>query len=265
MNRPVFRRTLALLLSILLLAGGFTLGRFAATYATGADVDALPAETIPVSEPGTGPSPAVETEPAAPTEPVETAIPEELPWYLMLVNRDNPLPEDFTVPPLTQLQGGHYVDSRIYQALQDMLDAARAEGLQPLICSSYRTEDTQVALYQQEVEKYYARGYGSGEAEALAAMWVAIPGTSEHQTGLAVDIVDINYQVLDEGQEDTPVQQWLMEHCAEYGFILRYPTKKSDITGINYEPWHYRYVGVEDAVKITESGLCLEEYLGQRI
>ena len=93
------------------------------------------------------------------------------------------------------------------------------------------------------------------------SFWVARPGTSEHQTGLAVDIVDQNYQLLDEKQENTPVQQWLMAHCTEYGFILRYPTGKSKITGIGYEPWHYRYVGSDAAREITDQGLCLEEYL----
>ena len=90
---------------------------------------------------------------------------------------------------------------------------------------------------------------------------MARPGASEHQTGLAVDIVDINYQLLDEGQEDTAVQIWLMAHCAEYGFILRYPTDKSELTGVSYEPWHYRYVGTEAARAIMGGGLCLEEYL----
>ncbi|MDY3692539.1 MAG: M15 family metallopeptidase [Dysosmobacter sp.] len=99
------------------------------------------------------------------------------------------------------------------------------------------------------------------EAENQASFWVARPGTSEHQTGLAVDIVDQNYQLLDEKQENKPVQQWLMAHCTEYGFILRYPTGKSEITGIGYEPWHYRYVGLDAAREITEQGLCLEEYL----
>ena len=89
------------------------------------------------------------------------------------------------------------------------------------------------------------------------------PGTSEHQAGLAVDIVSVEYQVLDEGQEDTPLQQWLMAHCWEYGFILRYPTDKSDLTGVGYEPWHYRYVGEEAAKAVTEQGICLEEYLAQ--
>ena len=106
-----------------------------------------------------------------------------------------------------------------------------------------------------------AAGYDAEEADQKAATVVARPGTSEHELGLAVDIVDASYQQLDERQKSTPVQQWLMEHCWEYGFILRYPDGKSDLTGIIYEPWHYRYVGVETAQALRESGQCLEEYL----
>lgn len=182
-------------------------------------------------------------------------------WNLVLVNWEHPLPTDFAVPELTQLRNGHAIDSRAYPALQDMIDAARAAGLQPFICSSFRTWEAQESLYKKEVQNWLARGYIQEEAEARAAMWVARPGTSEHQLGLSVDIVDMSYQILDQGQEDTPVQRWLMAHCAEYGFILRYPTEKSDLTGVNYEPWHYRYVGVEAAKAIMENGLCLEEYL----
>ena len=105
------------------------------------------------------------------------------------------------------------------------------------------------------------KGYTRASAAAAAARWVAPPGTSEHQLGLAVDIVAGSFQVLDSRQEKTAEQQWLMEHCWEYGFILRYPSDKSDITGIAYEPWHYRYVGEKAAREMTEQGLCLEEYL----
>lgn len=182
-------------------------------------------------------------------------------WALILVNWEHPLPDVFSVPELTRLRNGHAVDSRAYPALQAMMDDARAAGLQPLICSSYRTWDVQERLYEQEVQNWMDRGYIWEKATDRAAMWVARPGTSEHQTGLAVDIVDMSYQVLDEQQESTPVQKWLMAHCAEYGFILRYPADKSAITGISYEPWHYRYVGTEAAKEIMESGLCLEEYL----
>ena len=197
---------------------------------------------------------SVEAEPT-PSEP------EPAPWYLLLVNRDNPLPEDFSIPELTQLKYGHAIDSRAYPSLQAMLDGARAAGYDPLICSSYRTQEKQEKLFTQKVRTYLNRGYSQDRAEELAAGWVSPPGTSEHQAGLSVDIVDREYQVLNEEQEKRPVQQWLMAHCAEYGFILRYPTGKSDLTGVNYEPWHYRYVGEEAAQAIMSEGLCLEEYL----
>lgn len=200
--------------------------------------------------------------------PSPTPIPPDRPapgesWALTLVNFDHPLPEGFTAPDLTQLRNGHAVDSRAYPALQRMMDGCRAAGLQPLICSSYRAEDTQRRLFEQEVQNWRSQGYAQEEAEEQAARWVARPGTSEHQSGLAVDIVDASYQALDQGQEATAVQRWLMAHCAQYGFILRYPVEKSALTGVNYEPWHYRYVGVEAAREIMGSGLCLEEYLTQ--
>ena len=103
---------------------------------------------------------------------------------------------------------------------------------------------------------------GRVQAESLGMQWGGRPGTSEHQLGLAVDIVDTGYQNLDEQQEQTAVQQWLLENCAEYGFILRYPTDKAELTGVNYEPWHYRYVG-SAAKGIMEQGVCLEEYLAR--
>lgn len=195
--------------------------------------------------------------PVAP--PSETPAPEP-PWNLTLVNFRNPIPEDYSVP-LIQLSNRQAVDKRCYPDLQDMMDACRAEGLSPLICSSYRTQAYQETLYSNQVGALMKEGYTRAQAEAEAGTAVAIPGTSEHQLGLAVDIVDLNYQVLDRSQEETDVQKWLMEHCWEYGFILRYPEDKSEITGIIYEPWHYRYVGKEAAREITQTGLCLEEYL----
>ena len=108
-----------------------------------------------------------------------------------------------------------------------------------------------------------ASGVPEDRVEAEAARWVAKPGTSEHQTGLALDIVAAGYQILDEEQEDTAEQKWLMENSWKYGFILRYPSEKSDITGIGYEPWHYRYVGKAAAADIYRTGVCLEEYLSQ--
>jgi D-alanyl-D-alanine carboxypeptidase len=142
-----------------------------------------------------------------------------------------------------------------------MMDDCREEGLEPLICSSYRTVKRQEELYQKKVREFQAQGLAFKAAEEEAARVVALPGTSEHHLGLAVDIVDMNYQQLDTHQETTKVQKWLKENSWRYGFILRYPTDKTDITGIVYEPWHYRYVGKEAAAEIYEQGICLEEYL----
>lgn len=181
-------------------------------------------------------------------------------WNLILINPWNRLPEGFSVE-LTQLRNGHAIDKRVYSDLQKMMDDMRAEGLAPLICSSYRTSAKQQTLYDNKVNEYLAKGYSLAKAQEEAGKWVAVPGTSEHQTGLAVDIVDTSYQILDERQEETAVQQWLMENSWKYGFILRYPSAKRDVTGIYYEPWHYRYVGKEAAKVIYEKGSCFEEYL----
>jgi len=181
-------------------------------------------------------------------------------WRLILVNRWNPMPEDYEVT-LAELDSNHAVDERCYDDLQAMLADCRKAGLRPVICSSYRTNETQQRLYKAKVKKFRGKGYNQKRAEEEAGKIVAVPGTSEHQLGLAVDIVDKSHQVLDKSQERTKVQKWLIEHCWEYGFILRYPNDKSEITGIIYEPWHYRYVGKEAAKEITEQGVCLEEYL----
>lgn len=182
-------------------------------------------------------------------------------WRLILVNPWNKIPEDYEIE-LTKLKNNQAVDSRCYYDLQRMMDDCRWNGLFPLICSSYRTQEKQESLYERKVEQYTAKGYSREDAESEAAKVVAVPGTSEHQLGLAVDIVDLENQNLDETQENTAVSKWMAEHSWEYGFILRYPEGKSDITGIIYEPWHYRYVGIEAAKEIYESGICLEEYLG---
>lgn len=181
-------------------------------------------------------------------------------WNLILVNKWKHIPDDYEVN-LTQLKNGHSVDERIYPDLQEMMDDCREEGLNPVICSSYRTNEKQTRLFNRKINQYLDMGYSQSEAEKLAGEIVAIPGTSEHQLGLALDIVDESYQELDEKQEQTDVQQWLMANSWKYGFILRYPTDKCDITGITYEPWHYRYVGRRAAQDIYEAGICLEEYL----
>lgn len=217
--------------------------------------------------------PATETEtPATTNADTPPMALEDLPWNLRLVNREHPLAADFAPNNLAELPDtswvephvNHRVDTRIVEDLAAMLTTAETEGIRPIICSSFRTYDYQENLFENRIERARREEHLEGtEAEEAAAFWVAPPGASEHQTGLAVDIVDANDLELDEGQESTATQQWLMAHCAEYGFILRYPTDKSAATGIGYEPWHYRYVGKEAASAITQSGLCLEEWLAE--
>ena len=179
---------------------------------------------------------------------------------LTLVNFENTIPKDWNVD-LVQLNNGQSVDRRIYDDLIAMLQAAKSEGLNPLICSSYRTNEKQERLYQNKVSEYLSQGYSKVEASDKAAFWVARPGTSEHQLGLAVDIVSTKNQRLDRSQENTVEQQWLIQNSWKYGFVLRYPTNKNSIRGVGYEPWHYRYVGKEHAKKINELGVCLEGYV----
>ena len=206
--------------------------------------------------------PGVDLETASPqTGQDETPLPEELPWNLRLVNKDNPLPRDFSVETAETAEG--QLDSRAASALSQMVSDMEAQGLSPVVCSSFRTWEEQEALHQNKVNRLLSQGYSLASAEEEASRWVVPAGTSEHQLGLAADIVSADCQVLEEEQENTPEQQWLMAHCQEYGFILRYPRDKQSLTGVGYEPWHYRYVGVEAAQEIMSQGLCLEEYLGQ--
>lgn len=181
-------------------------------------------------------------------------------WRLLLVNKWNKIPSNYTMK-LTELANGQAIDTRAYPDLQQMMDDCRAAGLSPIICSSYRSVDKQEQLYENKISRLMAEGYSYERAKEEAGKVVAIPGTSEHQTALALDIVDATNQNLDETQESTAVQKWLIEHSWEYGFVLRYPNGKSDITGIIYEQWHYRYVGRKAAREMKERDMCLEEYL----
>ena len=196
-------------------------------------------------------------------DPAQTTYARQDEWNLILVNPWNSLPEGFTVET-TSLLNGESVDSRCYSALKQMLDDCQAKsGGIPIVCSSYRPHDKQVRLFKEQVAKNMKEGMTREEAEKEAGTVVAVPGTSEHEMGLAVDICDSENQLLDESQANTDTQKWLMDNCWDYGFILRYPVSKSEITGIIYEPWHYRYVGVEAAKEIQARGICLEEYLAE--
>ncbi len=240
------------------------LARFLATCCAMMAVCVLLANAFAAGPEEKAPEPALpRTAPIVPITAEEPIIKDPVDpeaWNLILVNPWNPLPENYSFTK-KELSNGHAVDERCYPDLQAMMDACRAAGNSPVICSSYRSYEKQQSLYQNKVNRLAAQGYSQEKAREEAAKAVALPGTSEHQLGLAVDIVDIANQNLDSSQEDTAVQQWLMEHSWEYGFILRYPNDKSDITGIIYEPWHYRYVGKDAAAEIYQQGLCLEEYL----
>jgi len=179
---------------------------------------------------------------------------------LLLVNPWNEVPEDY-VALLSTVEEGYLMDRRCAAALMDMVNACREAGNLPVICSAYRTHSYQEELYQNKIKRLVAAGTAPWDAPEIAARSVAVPGTSEHQLGLAVDIIDENYVNLDQYQQYTNVQKWLMANCSDYGFILRYPNGSSEITGIIFEPWHYRYVGVSNAKAIEASGLTFEEYL----
>ncbi len=185
-----------------------------------------------------------------------------IPWNMTLVNAENPMQEGY-VPELAEVENGYSVDARIAEDLNAMLAAARADGCQPQICSAYRSVEKQVQVFNDTVNGWISQGSSFWDAYQRTTQEVALPGTSEHGIGLAVDIVSNQYAELDAKQAETMEAQWLQEHCYEYGFILRYPPEKQSLTGIIYEPWHYRYVGREMAQKIKESGLTLEEYLGK--
>lgn len=184
-------------------------------------------------------------------------------WNLMLVNASNTLDESYAESiTLTQLRNGQSVDSRCYPYLQEMMDDCRAAGYSPIICSSYRTYQRQQEIFNEQVQTYINQGMTRKEAKAKTADSVALPGTSEHELGLAVDITDVSEQKIVSGMDEQPVQKWLMKNCYKYGFILRYPKDKEDVTGIVYEPWHFRYVGKEAAKYIYENDITLEEYVG---
>ncbi len=227
-----------------------------------------PAAEVPSATPT--PSPSAEATPAP--EPTPTPAPTPDPdeeWLLRLVNPWTTMPDGYVPPKLTDLSEdiatpGQKVDSRMYDPLLEMLAACKADGKTAVVVSSYRTQKKQQSLFDNKVQRLINSGLSSEDAYVEASTVVALPGTSEHQLGLAVDLVDIHNYNLDESQEKTEAQQWLMAHSWEYGFILRYPNDKSETTGIIYEPWHYRYVGKEAAREIYEQGICLEEYLENR-
>lgn len=181
-------------------------------------------------------------------------------WRLILVNKQHPVPENYEVQ-LETIKGNMMCDKRILGDLIAMFQAAKEEGVNLAVCSPYRDLSRQEWLFERKIKNYMGKGMSYMEAYTLASQIVMVPGASEHQLGLAIDINSDTYVALDEGFADTKAGKWLAAHCYEYGFILRYPLGKEYITGVEYEPWHFRYVGKEAATVMTEEGICLEEFI----
>lgn len=180
-------------------------------------------------------------------------------WRLVLVNKQHPIPEDYEFT-LGTITGSMQCDERIIDDLLAMLQAAKKEGVNLAICSPYRNLDRQENLFNKKIKLYMGQGMSYMEAYKIASQAVTIPGASEHQMGLALDIFSDTYTSLDEGFADTEAGKWLAEHSCEYGFVLRYPKGKEYITSIEFEPWHFRYVGIEAAYVMTRDNICLEEF-----
>lgn len=181
--------------------------------------------------------------------------------WVLLVNPWHYMPGDYQLD-LVEIENGWMVDRRALEPLKAMMEAMRAEGLLPLFSSTYRNEATQANIWRSYVQRYMNAGYDEAQANAMTAAYVAVPGTSEHHTGLAMDIVGHDYFYGSYPGSTMAVQAWLKEHCWEYGFILRYTKEKQSITGFAAETWHFRYVGTEVSMDMKDSGMCLEEYLG---
>ncbi|MBO5291640.1 MAG: M15 family metallopeptidase [Lachnospiraceae bacterium] len=181
-------------------------------------------------------------------------------WRLLLINKQHPIPEDYTFE-LGTIKGAMKCDKRILEDLLSMLQGAKEDGVSLVICSPYRDLNRQEVLFNRKIKAYMGRGMSYMDAYKTASQAVTVPGASEHQIGLALDIITNGYSTLDEGFGETEAGKWLAEHSCEYGFILRYPQGKEYITSIEYEPWHFRYVGKDAAMVITQKGITLEEFV----
>ena len=177
-------------------------------------------------------------------------------WRLILVNSRNPLPEDSKEPELVYVEGKQF-DKRAAGELQEMMKAMKKDGITNIwIQSTYRSIEYQKQLYDNKINEYLSKGATKEQAEALTIEYINRPGESEHNLGLAVD-----FNNVDDDFENTKAYNWLSVNAKDYGFVMRYPEEKAEITGIAYEPWHWRYVGKEHSYKMEELDMCLEEYI----
>ena len=181
-------------------------------------------------------------------------------WRLVLINKQHPVPDDYEVT-LGTITGNMKCDARIIKDVLRMLQDAKQDGINLVICSPYRDYQRQSVLFERKINAYMKQGMSYLEAYKITSQAVTVPGASEHQIGLALDIICDSYSLLDEGFGETEAGKWLARNCCEYGFILRYPQGKEYITSIEYEPWHFRYVGQDAATIITEQKITLEEFI----
>lgn len=181
-------------------------------------------------------------------------------WKLVLINKQHSIPEDYEFT-LGTIKGSMKCDERIIPELTELLQDAKADGVNLVICSPYRDYDRQIVLFNRKIKAYMKKKMSYMEAYRLTAQAVTVPGASEHQIGLALDIICDTYASLNDGFGDTEAGKWLAANSYKYGFILRYPLGKEDITGIEYEPWHFRYVGKDAAVYMYQNELTLEEFV----
>lgn len=206
--------------------------------------------------------PVISNDSSASEQSAESCIqeqPKENDWRLVLANDNNAVTDH--EPELLQLSNGVFVDKRIYPELQEMFDDARKDGIYPVVTEGYRTHEQQQKIMDEKIDSFIAEGYIKSNAEKLARQWVAEPGKSEHELGLALDINADDSGLCSDGD----VYNWLAENAYKYGFILRYPQGKEQITGIDNEPWHYRYVGKENALEIYTRQVTLEEFLQDKM
>jgi D-alanyl-D-alanine carboxypeptidase len=181
-------------------------------------------------------------------------------WKLLLVNKQNLIPDEYDAQ-LVHINGNARIREEVALPLAEMFDAAEKDGVTLTVCSAYRSHEHQQELFDRKIRGYSKQGLSYLDAFRIGSYSVIIPGTSEHELGMALDIVTPGYTELNEGFAKTKAGRWLAVNAYKYGFILRYPEGKEYITGIIFEPWHYRYVGKEAAKDIYKSGLTLEEYL----
>ena len=182
---------------------------------------------------------------------------DETNWHLTLVNSSYRIPESYQ-PDLVYVCGSsERLDKKVAEHYEKMYAAAQKDGIELTPCSGYRSYELQERNYTRKVAFFESQGFPTEEAKVKAASIIMPPGSSEHNLGYAMDIV-----CVEEWFEDTEEFKWLQKNAADYGFVLRYPKDKQDITKVIYEPWHWRYVGVEAAKALKSSGLVLEEYIG---